>query len=176
MLIESGLSQDFFKYCSKKDDLYSFYGELNHTNITLLLKSIKKAIDGKINKSLFKKMYTVINESLENIVNHSKRYDCKMSFINIEQVKEKLIIKIVSSIKTDDSELINQKVTAIKKLNETELKEFYFNSIVNTESVKNTAGLGLIQIAIITKNNFSVSFHNHKSNELLYELTLELNA
>jgi hypothetical protein len=176
MLIENGVSQDFFKYCSKKDDLYSFYGELNHTNITLLLKSIKKAITGKVNKGLFKKMYTVINESLENIVNHSERQDCKMSFINIEQVQEKLIIKIVSPIRIADSELLNQKVLAIKKLNETELKEFYFNSIVNTESVKNTAGLGLIQIAMITKNNFFVSFRNHETRELLYELTLELNT
>ena len=79
MLIENGVSQDFFNYYSKKDDLYSFYGEINHTNITLLLKSIKEAIVGKINKALFKKMYTLLNESLENIVNHSEGHEYRMS-------------------------------------------------------------------------------------------------
>ena len=85
-------------------------------------------------------------------------------------------MKIVSPIKKVDSELLNQKVIAIKKLNEIELKDFYLNSIVSTESIKHTAGLGLIQIAMITKNNFFVSFRNHESRELLYELTLELNT
>ena len=176
MLIENGVSQDFFNYYSKKDDLYSFYGEINHTNITLLLKSIKEATVSKINKALFKKMYTLLNESLENIVNHSEGQEYRMSFINIEREEEKLILKIVSPIKKVDSELLNQKVVAIKKLNEIELKNFYLNSIVNTESTKHTAGLGLIQIAMITKNNFFISFRNHESRELLYELTLELNT
>ncbi len=174
MSVGINFSQAFYNFYKDKEDLFSFYGELSHTNITVLLKLIKSTLKLKTNLAITKKSYTLINESLENIINHNDKPEYLITFINIKQTDEKIIVKVVAPITELDADLLKTKVEIIKSLNEVELKKYYFECMTKTQTEKKTAGLGMIQMAMITNNNLYVNFFPYKDNDLLYELRLEL--
>ena len=117
-----------------------------------------------MHKIVKKKIFTIIVECLENIQKHAvfvEKTDAiptSYSF-NIASNKEEYIVTSANLINNSNINSLKRKITLIKQLNYSHLKELYKRTLKKTSiSDKGGASLGILDIAIISNNKINYSF------------------
>lgn len=146
---------------------------LNHTGflsfslIDQLLTEFKNiSQDYEISFKIYKKILTVMIESLENVYKYRDTYENFASEKNQFLPKFSIemnshLIKLITSnpVKKEDIDVLKGKIDKVNNKSRTELKELYLETITNGEfSGKGGAGLGFIEMAKTSGNNLQYSF------------------
>jgi hypothetical protein len=116
--------------------------------------------------ALYKKILTVIIESLENIVkysdvfrNLSEQSGKYVPTFRIELNADAIYLVTTNPIRNTDISALTKKIESVNHKTRDELKEFYVETITNGRfSEKGGAGLGFIEMAKTSGNNLKFSF------------------
>lgn len=152
-------------------------GLLTFSSIDTLLTQFKiVSQEYDIKFSVYKKIITVMIESLENICKYTDVYE---SFVRdnahylptFEIRMNSRNIKLITSnpVKNDDVERLKCKIEMVNNKDREELKQLYVQTITNGKfSVKGGAGLGFIEMAKTSGNNLKYTFQGINENFSLY--------
>jgi hypothetical protein len=116
--------------------------------------------------TLYKKILTVIIESLENIVKYSdvfrhltEKSNSYMPTLRIEMNSDNIYLVTTNPVKNSDIEKLAENIESVNNKSRDELKEFYVETITNGRfSEKGGAGLGFIEMAKTSGNDLKYSF------------------
>lgn len=146
---------------------------LNHTGLlsfssidTLLTEFKYVAQEYDIRFAVYKKIITVMIESLENVCKYTDEYE---EFVKNEQKylptfelrMNSSTIKLITTnpVKAEDVERLRCKIEMVNNKDRGELKELYIKTITNGKfSKKGGAGLGFIEMAKTSGNNLEYLF------------------
>ncbi len=159
-----------------------YLGEFHHQITKMFTSMAEEDMDRKDEqKSIIRKVYSVMVETLQNMAKHSDeitdKYNIGKGLFMIGKKDESYYI-ITSNKVTHDKKMDLEK--AIKQVNgasKEELKEMYRKQITEgTISAKGGAGLGLIEIARKTRNKLIYQFLPFDDNTYFFLLKVEINA
>lgn len=141
-----------------------------------LLSAIIGSVERRINefeteRRIQKKFYSILTECIQNVYYHLEEVEVKDQSIDAESVlilisaKPKYYsIKTCNSIPKASVKLLSEKIDQINSLDKDELKEMYRLALSNEEfSSKNTAGIGLMEIA--RKADYKLDYNFEKIND-----------
>jgi hypothetical protein len=168
---------------SQRDLVLSFKGRIDYDVIGELIASLKdKMKQRKERFGLYKKILTLMIESLENIIRyraHFKDHDSALDKYPPEFMiafnNEKVQIESVNAIFNNDIEKLNNKLTYLNNLSSDELRELYKDTITNGKfSEKGGAGLGIIEMTKIADEKLHYSFNpvNDKLSLFFLQITI----
>jgi len=164
-----------------KVDILNFKGHLDYDTIGLIIKKLSRLMDDyRWNLSTKKKIYCALVESLENIDKHKDYIDNQSavdvryaSYFNLWEENKQIWLVAGNIIANSNIEKLQKHIDLINSLNESQLKDLYKETIrTGVLSEKGGAGLGLINMAKVSKNNLGYSFD--KINEDFSFFTLKV--
>jgi len=159
--------------------IINYSGHLDSESIDTLINAFKEEQEALgIEVKIFKKIITIMIESLENIYKYTRTIDNrekinipKEPIFNIKKEDGNYIIKAGNPIFNDDIPGIRKRIDYIKELDNDKLKELYIDTIRNGRfSNQGGAGLGFIKIARVTNNK--IDYKLEKLNKDLSFFTL----
>ncbi len=152
-------------------------GLLTFSSIDSLLNEFMDiSSDHNIKFSTYKRILTVMIESLENVYKYKDQYE---HFVEEEQqympsfsiLKNKKVIKLITSnpVRNTDIGLLKEKIDNVNSRNRKELNDLFVKTITNDEfSPKGGAGLGFIEMAKSSGNALYYSFEEITGDFSLY--------
>lgn len=152
-----------------------------------LLSSVIGSVERRINdfeneRKIQKKFYSILTECIQNVYYHLEDAedkdlpsDAESVLLFISAKTRYYSIKTCNNIPNANIPEIKEKIDQINSVNRDELKELYRDAISNGSfSAKNTAGIGLIEIARKTDYKLKYSFEkvNNKYSHFNFEIRL----
>ena len=146
---------------------------LNHTGLlsfssidTLLARFKYVSQEYDIRFRVYKKIITVMIESLENVWKYKDVYepfvDQQKEYLptfNIIMNAEKIQLVTSNPVRNEDIEVLKKKIDIVNNKDREALKDLYVKTITNGKfSEKGGAGLGFIEMAKTSGNNLEYSF------------------
>jgi hypothetical protein len=166
---------------TNREIILEYTGHLTFSTIGRLLTLLKhKMVEKGIKIGVYKRILSVMIESLENIYKYSDQYHENQMIdknylptFKLERVHQIYIIKTTSPIKNSDVIRLKDKIDLVNSKTEDELKALYRQTITNGQfTAKGGAGLGLIEMAKITNNSLGYRFEPVNDYFSIYHLTL----
>lgn len=167
-----------------REVILEFKGHLTFSTIGRLLTLFKhKMVEKGIKIGIYKRILSVMIESLENIYKYSDHYfDNQHIFKNyiptfkLERIDQSYIIKTTNPIKNSDIPNLKKKIELVNSKSAHELAVLYRQTITNGKFTdKGGAGLGLIEMAKITNSPIKYRFESINDLFSLYYLYLTFN-
>ncbi len=152
---------EVYQFMSEKNILVAFTGYFDHLVTTSLLKNIKfKLRELQSVTGIDKKVYNVLVESIENISKYSSRGKKKQNIAMLLLCKSETKYTIITGnhILNADIPELKLKLEKVQKLNLPELKQMYRDQMLSERTDENSAGLGIIDIAIKSGNQIRYDF------------------
>ncbi len=115
-------------------------------------------------KKIKKKIYFVMIESLQNIVKHQDHGfplnpNAHPGMFMIRKMGKQYYVSAGNLVKTKKIPALREKLTKINQLNTEELRAYYLNKLADDEFTdQGGAGIGLIEIAKLSKNKLYFDF------------------
>jgi len=163
---------------TKGDIIIEYSGAVSFETIDSLLDQLKSLPEfRRIEKGVKKRLYCICNESLENINKYAAKETVDASsrqpYIRLEELMDSFIIASGNLIGDDNINSLQSRLEKINKQDREALKESYGETI-NQErsSVEYGAGLGLITIALQSRNRITYSFTPADHNLLYFEMKI----
>lgn len=159
------------------DSILYHSGLLTFSSIDTLLTRFKVVSqEHDIRFATYKKVITVMIESLENVCKYIDVYE---DFVKEEEDylptfeirKNSEVLQLITSnpISNDDVERLKCKIEMVNNKDRAELKDMYIETITNGEfSPKGGAGLGFIEMAKTSGRNLEYSFKQLNEKFSLY--------
>lgn len=150
-----------------KKTILNYTGNLSFSTIDTLLTRFKvSAQQYDLKFTLYKKILTVIIESLENIVKYSdvfrhltEKSNSYMPTLRIEMNSDNIYLVTTNPVKNSDIQKLTANIESVNNKSRAELKEYYVETITNGRfSEKGGAGLGFIEMAKTSGNDLKYSF------------------
>ncbi len=136
--------------------VYQYNGLLKHNIITKILNDLKKLL--KENYVIFKKIYAVSNELLENAFYHAQQDKNEVDYVLIQN-NSKYRIVIFNYLNMEQFELFSKKIEKVNKPKLDEIKKDYQKQLLTGKiNEKGTIGIGLELVRLKTKNKILFSF------------------
>ncbi len=160
---------------------FTYQGLIDYNEINILLKRIKKTQEFiNLHKTTGKRVYSVVVECLENIINHShnnSNADLRLQpYISLEEHKNRIIVKAGNLINEDKKGKIECYLSRLNGLSEEELSALYAKTMCKgMREEKNGAGLGSILMRIKSNNNLDYSFKPINGNIYYFEIQISIN-
>ena len=163
--------------------LIEFKGKVTFNEISKLINELSnKMKELKETINIYKRILTIMVESLENIIKYTDRVDNKIDFIqatpsNFQLLKlnKSYIIKVSNPVKNHDAVLLNNRLEKLNKFNYHQLKQVYHEIISNGQfSDQGGAGLGFIEMMKATGEKIGYSFEKINKEFSYFSLELEL--
>ena len=150
-----------------KDIVLHYKGPLTYDTIGELITSLRENMKLRGTRfGLFKKLLTLMIESLENIVRYYS--DSMVSTYILEEYPPEILISMNSTLYTletvnliyhSDIPALKAKLTQLNNFDQEAIKELYKATITNGKfSEKGGAGLGIIEMAKIVEKKMEFSF------------------
>lgn len=169
---------EVYQFMSEKNILIAFTGHFDHLVTTSLLKNIKSKL-GELQSvtGIDKKVYNVLVESIENISKYSNR---KNNIQNIAMLllckgEEHFTIITGNHVLNKDIPALREKLEKVSNLNKEGLKQMYREQMLSTRTDENSAGLGIIDIAIKSGNRIKFDFKPLNEETSFYLFQTEIN-
>lgn len=157
-----------------------YHGTLDISVLNSLLNKLKNNKEYKmLNKTTSKRVYSLVVECLENICKHSDpdllRKPGLASFVTVRSQNDNLVISAGNPITGSARVNIENRIIQVNNSDESSLRKSYEN-IINGDLSGNDkcAGLGFIQMALLTGNKINWSFNPLSNGYLLFEIQLTL--
>ncbi len=166
------------------EEIISYRGVLNFETIGILLSELKfKKITYHIHQAIYKKIITLMIESLENIFKYSENF---REFVNQNPEHNPSFvlsrsdccyeIEINNPLKKTDRSSLSSKLDKINTLDYKGIKHEYRKTITNGQfTEKGGAGLGFLEMAKVTRNKLKYNIEKINSEFDCFRLTLTLN-
>lgn len=159
-----------------------YLGEFHHQITKMFTSMAEEDMDRKDEeKSIIRKVYAVMVETLQNMAKHSDeitdKYNIGKGLFMIGKKDESYYI-ITSNKVTNEKKLdLESAVRQVNGASKEELKEMYRKQITEGKiSEKGGAGLGLIEIARKTRNKLIYQFLPFDEQSFFFILKVEINA
>lgn len=153
----------------------SFSGEFSPDLITVLLLMAKSNIGGK---SVMKKVYNIMIESLENLTKHALKNEGDKFPAMFVLGKDDHFYYLATGNKLTKSEIPNLKgkLEKANSLNRDELREWYNEILMNDDGInsKGGAGLGIIDMALKSGEQFEFDFQDLDANHAFFTLKIKV--
>jgi ElaB/YqjD/DUF883 family membrane-anchored ribosome-binding protein len=163
---------------NEQNILLNYSGTFNQLKLLKLLSIIERQLKGNVSQK--KKVYTIIIELLQNIVNHADNYlsnnvEGNYGFFSIGEKDDSILISSGNYIKNERIQKLKDRIDFLNSLNADELKSFYKDTITNNESVDaNHNGLGIIDMRIYSKNTLKYEFHPVDDQYSFYSIQIKV--
>jgi len=157
--------------------ILNYTGNLSFGTIDRLLTRFKVAAQQyDLPFSMYKKILTVMIESLENIVKYSDEFNKLteqssqyMPSFRIEKNSESLLLVTTNPVRNKDIDRLKMKIESVNGKSREELKNYYVETITDGKfSEKGGAGLGFIEMAKTSGNNLEYFFDPLTNDYSLY--------
>jgi hypothetical protein len=161
--------------------LIEFKGKITFNEISKLINELSnKMKELKETVNIYKRLLTILVESLENVIKYTDRIDNKdeiiqqnPAFFRLTKIDNRYIIKVTNPVKNYDTVLLKNRLEKLNKFNYRELKQIYHEIISNGQfSDQGGAGLGFIEMMKATGEKIGFSFE--KINKEFSYFSLEL--
>ncbi len=168
---------------NKQDIILKYKGPLDYDKIGDLISTLKRTMKKRgMAISLYKKLLTLMIESLENIVRYSASYlphrDTYKKYqpeICICLENDSYIFRVVNLMENADIVPLQQKMDELNNLDQDQLKALYKNTITNGKfSDKGGAGLGIIEMAKISDEKLHYTFSAFNAEQSEFQLLLRI--
>lgn len=166
-----------------KDTILHFKGNLDYDTIGDLITSLKENMKTReVRFRIFKKVLTLMIESMENIVRYNSGSLVQESYL-VKYPPEMLIsvdgnifnLETTNVIHNSDISTLSEKLTQLNNFEIEEIKELYKATITNGKfSEKGGAGLGIIEMAKIIEDKIDFSFDPLDDNHSKFSLKLQI--
>lgn len=142
-------------------------GLLSFSSIDTLLTQFKDASqEYDIKFAVYKKILTVMIESLENVCKYTDTYEHfvieekkYLPTFTIRMNTSKIELVTTNPVRAEDVEFLKKRIDAVNNKSRDELKDLYVETITNGKfSSKGGAGLGFIEMAKTSGNNLKYTF------------------
>lgn len=169
---------DVYQFMNDKNIIFAYSGTFDHFVTTSLLKNIKKTLIGA--ETLQKKIYNIIVECIENMSKHSnhEHENQNNGFLLLCQSETKYIVITGNYIFNEEIPELKEKLDKVANLKSDELKKMYREQILSKRTHENSAGLGIIDIAIKSENQIKFDFKPYTERTSFYlfqtEITINL--
>jgi hypothetical protein len=169
---------------SQRDIVLSYKGRLDYDVIGELIASLKdKMKQKKVRFGLYKKILTLMIESLENIIRYRAHFEDQGLLLDsyppeflIAFEKDKVHIESVNAIFNSDIHKLNEKLAMLNDLSPEELRDLYKVTITNGKfSEKGGAGLGIIEMTKIADEKLGFNFRSVNDQISLFFLKVVIN-
>lgn len=160
---------DLYQQMYQENIISTYHGEFSQQVVNMFLKQARLDLSLRCaNKITFKRTYHVLVECLENILkhtaqlkNHATTRNEYEGIIVLSSTEDDYRITVGNLVNLDDQESLTKKIESINALNLEELKALHAETLKNgVLSEKNGAGLGLIEIAVRSRNKLLYEFFN----------------
>jgi len=166
-----------------RETLIEYKGEITYSIISNLLRQLKcKADQLQVPISVYKRLLSITDESLENISMYFDKLKNKASSIEeypsryiLSKANDSYWITAQNQILVADRGFLIEKIDRINIYSEEEIKEGYKKIIANGKlSKQGGAGLGLLIIAKSSGNKINYTFEELNEEFLYFSLTIEI--
>jgi len=156
-----------------------FKGHLNFETIGMLLNKLKVHFDSEeMSLLLYKKLLTLMIETLENIFKYSDNFEGEnhlfptyLPAFTLEKTKNKYVLSSSNPVRNEHVQILSDKISCVNSLDGDGLKKLYKKTIANGQfSNKGGAGLGFIEMAKISKENLKLSIEKIDEHFSYYNL------
>jgi hypothetical protein len=130
--------------------------------------------ENNITSGNIKNMITVI-EVIQNVSKHGKSINGhKTGFFSLREIDEDLFIECSNYINPENFETFNNYIETLKSCSTEEVQKLYKNKLFNSEmSDQGNSGIGLLEIALFTRNKFSYRFTQTADKEIFYTIKIK---
>ncbi len=152
---------EVYQFMSEKNILIAFTGHFDHLVTTSLLKNIKNKLTALQSVTgIDKRVYNILVESIENISKYaSKRsHNHNIAMLLLCKSDDHFTVITGNHILNNDVPALKEKLDKVSKLNNLELKKMYREQLISKRTDENSAGLGIIDIAIKSDNQIKYDF------------------
>ncbi len=163
--------------------LMCYFGNISFKISNHLINTLKENLDSdKMERIIFKKVYSSFVECIENITRHTTEdveSGDRFGIVNVSRVGDSIIIHSGNMVRTEAIEELESRIKPLKNKTQEQLKEAYQKQLVEGElSDKGGAGLGMLQIALNSEGNMGYTFQDVDATKkfFLLEVTIRLNA
>ncbi len=165
--------------------ILEYNGHLTFSTIGRLLTLLKhKVAEKNIRTGVYKRLISVMIETLENIYKYSDHYR-NDAYINrnftprfmLDRINGTYFIHASNPIKNSDASRLRERIDFINEKSAEELKILYRQTITNGKfTSKGGAGLGIIEMAKISGNKLTYTIEPINGQFSRYSLTVMFNS
>lgn len=169
---------EVYQFMSEKNILIAFTGHFDHLVTTSLLKNIKNKLTALQSVTgIDKKVYNILVESIENISKYSslRNHNHKIAMLLLCKSDDHFTVITGNHILNKDIPALKDKLDKISKLTSQELKKMYRDQMLSKRTDENSAGLGIIDIAIKSDNHIKYDFKPLTETTSFYLFQTEIN-
>jgi hypothetical protein len=160
-MTEVSTAFEVYQFMSEKNIMVAFTGHFDHLVTTSLLKNIKNKLSALQSVTgIDKRVYNVLVESIENISKYSSLNTGKQNIAMLLLCKSEHHFTVITGnhVLNTDVPKLKERLDAIAKLNPAQLKQLYREQMLSKRTNDNSAGLGIIDIAIKSGNQLKYDF------------------
>lgn len=169
---------EVYQFMSEKNILVAFTGHFDHLVTTSLLKNIKSKL-GELQSmtGIDKKVYNVLVESIENISKYTLKNAHKHNIAMLLLCKGENNFTIITGnhVLNKDIPALKERLDRVIQLGQEDLKRMYREQMLTKRTDENSAGLGIIDIAIKSKNQIKYDFKPLNDQTSFYLFQTEIN-
>ena len=165
-------------------EIIKYQGLVKFDIIGRLLNEVNEKLENlDLELSVKKKVYNLMGECLENVDKHAEYplnnplfFSEHRPGISIDLNKNYFKIVTVNAVMNDTVGEIKSRISQVNNLDRKGLKDLYKRTIITTEiSEKGGAGLGIINMAIISENKLEAVFSPINDEYSEYTLIMKIN-
>ncbi len=152
---------EVYQFMSEKNILIAFTGHFDHLVTTTLLKNIKNKLNAlKSVTGIDKRVYNVLVESIENISKYSslRNQNHKIAMLLLCKSDDYFTVITGNHILNSDVPALRERLEKVARHSIIELKKMYREQLLSKRVDENSAGLGIIDIAIKSDNKIKFDF------------------
>lgn len=175
-----------YKNIHDNNIILMYKGALNFELSSTIIDTAESRLgELELDRSLNKKFYYVLTESVQNLFYHVEKveivdeiisaYEANSVLILISAKKRYYSFITCNNIENKNVVKLKQRIDQINKMNPEEVKAAHREAMSNDEfSSKNTAGLGLLDIARKTRTKFNYNFERKNDNYSYFSFEIRL--
>ncbi|GEM_PF-2904587 len=170
ILNKNTLATNIFNQLLNNEVYISYYGTLDFSITNELINNVVDRLKkDSISQKVFKDIYIVFAEAIENAYKHQRRVkEDHLGIVFLNKHKNKYHISIGNIIEKKDRVVLSNKLNLLLNLSKDELKGRIREQIAKAHpSIDDSASIGLIKM-ILHSSSISFSFKELESDELLF--------
>lgn len=170
---------------NEKNIIMSFMGELTHQVTTSLLKNLKDTMTtSNVDIITQKRLYGIIVECLDNIAKHWIGLDIQKligrpspPIFMLSKKDNDYYIITGNHVSNEQVKILGDKIEKVNALDKKGLQDFYRETLSKeTVTTRDTAGLGIIDIALKSGNPLEYEFRKVSNTVSFYVVQAKISA
>ena len=169
-------TESIYKRLTEDGVLLMYKGDFSSSSNSNLIEMLHANFlrNGAIDSHSLKNIISII-EVIQNVSKHGKALNgMKEGIFAIKNITGELYIECSNFVNREDYDNLKSTLRTIKSKSLQELESLYRQKLANSYPFEEgNGGMGLIEIARLTKNTFTYSFVETEDNEIFYSITIK---